>query len=425
MEKVNVVVVGAGFGGLSAAKVLAKSKLINLTVVDRRNYHLFQPLLYQVATAGLSPADIAVPIRSELSKFKNTHVFLGNVVGVNLKERVLETETEKISYDYLILACGAKHSYFGHQEWEENAPGLKTLEQATEIRRRVFLAFELAEREKDIEKQKSLLTFVIVGGGPTGVELAGSIAEISRHTLEKDFRNIDPSRTRVILIEAGQRLVAGFDPELSKRAARDLESLGVHIWTSTRVTNITEEGVYFGQEFIKAKTILWAAGVEPSSLGKSLGTSLDRVGRVIVNQDLAIKEDSHVFVIGDQASFVDEKGNALPGLAPVAMQQGRHAARNILKMIRGKNSEPFEYLDKGQLATIGRSKALMQFKSIKMGGFFAWLAWLFVHVYYLIGFKNKFFVIFQWTWSYVTFKRGARLISAKDWRSGKSPEKPQ
>ncbi|AGH95992.1 NAD(P)/FAD-dependent oxidoreductase [Pseudobdellovibrio exovorus] len=419
--KKSVVIVGAGFGGLKAARQLAKQKDVQITIIDRRNYHLFQPLLYQVATAGLSPADIATPIRSVFSGYSNVNVVYGNVQSIDKENKKVRTIDAEYPYDYLILACGAKHSYFGHNDWEENAPGLKTLEQATEIRRRILLSFELAEKEQDPDKRKTLLTFVIVGGGPTGVELAGSIAEISRYTLEKDFRSIDPSRTRVILIEAGPRVLAGFDESLSKKAARDLERLGVQIWTSTRVTEITSEGARLSEEFVKAKTVIWAAGVQPSSLSKALDAPLDRQGRVIINSSLTLENHPEIFVIGDQASFTQPDGSTLPGLAPVAMQQGTHAGRNIKRAIAGDAYTDFQYVDKGMMATIGRKKAIAQTTHLKFGGFMAWAAWLFVHIFYLIGFKNKFFVFFQWAWSYITFKRGARLILDKEWRSNQPP----
>ncbi|MGE3975251.1 MAG: NAD(P)/FAD-dependent oxidoreductase [Bdellovibrionales bacterium] len=422
MERKQVIIVGGGFGGLNAAKKLGRAKEVSVTLVDRRNYHLFQPLLYQVATAGLSPAEIAVPIRAELSDFSNTRVILGNVTDIDKENKKIAIDGELLPFDFLILACGAKHSYFGHVEWEELAPGLKTLEQATEIRRRILLSYELAETEKNLEKQKALLTFIIVGGGPTGVELAGAIAEISRFTLEKDFRYIDPSRTRVILIEAGPRILSAFDAELAKQATRDLESLGVQVWTNTRVTKVTPEGVYLQDEFIKCNTVLWAAGVEPSSLGKKLKTPLDKMGRVTIEPTLNIPGHENVYVIGDMAHFPFENGGSLPGLAPVAIQQGQHVAKNILLKIRGRTQLPFRYIDKGSMATIGKSKAILQFGKFKATGFIAWAAWLFVHIFYLVGFKNKFFVFIQWAWNYITFKKGARLIVAKEWKST-SPSK--
>lgn len=417
-------IVGGGFAGLNAAKELGRCRGADVVLVDRRNHHLFQPLLYQVATAGLSPAEIAAPIRSLVSQYSNVSVRLGNVTNVNLSEKEIQTEDGTIPYDYLVLACGAKHSYFGHPEWEANAPGLKTLEQATDIRRRILLAYELAEKETHLERQKALLTFVIVGGGPTGVELAGAIGEISRYTLERDFRRIDPSRTRVILIEAGKRVLASFSEKLSKRAARDLEKLGVQIWTSTRVTEVSNEGVRLGNEFVRAATVIWAAGVEPSSLGKMLGVELDTMGRVTVSDDLSLARAKHpeVFVAGDMAAVEDRGGGTLPGLAPVAMQEGRYIGRTIRAEIEGRSRSrmPFAYWDKGAMATIGRKRAILQWGKIQFGGIVAWLAWLFVHIYYLIGFKNRFFVLFQWAWSYLTFQRGARLISEEARGSGRS-----
>lgn len=416
MSEKNVVIIGAGFAGLNAARKLGNKKGVRVTVIDRTNHHLFQPLLYQVATAGLSPAEIASPIRSTLSRYKNVSVLLDSISSVDLTKKIVRSADEEFSYDYLFLACGAKHSYFNHPEWEENAPGLKTLEQATEIRRRVLLAFELAEKEKDIEKQKQHLTFVVVGGGPTGVELAGAIAEISRHTLSRDFRHIDPTRTRVLLIEAGPRILASFDKDLSRKAERDLETLGVQVWVNTRVTDISKNSVTLGGEMIVSSTILWAAGVQPSSLNKSLGVVLDKQGRALVQADLSILNHPEAFVLGDQAAFQTEDGRTLPGLASVAIQQGEHAAEQVLRDVRGKSRKAFVYRDKGQMATIGRKKAIVQIKSWHFEGFFAWLVWLFIHIYYLIGFKNKVFVFWQWAYAYFTFKKGARLILDKEWR---------
>jgi NADH dehydrogenase len=415
----EILILGAGFAGLNAAKELARNgkHLVNVTLIDRRNYHLFQPLLYQVATAGLSPADIATPIRSLFSGAKNIQVVLANVKSVDLNNQLVRTENESYKFDFCIMACGAKHSYFGHESWETFAPGLKTLEQATEIRRRVLLAFERAEKEQNHEKQKSLLTFVIVGGGPTGVELAGAIAELSRYSLAKDFRHIDPSRTQVILIEAGARVLASFSEKLSKRAAKDLEKLGVQVWTSTRVTDVSDVGVKLGEKFLSAATVLWAAGVQPSSLGKDLGVELDSVGRVVVEEDLSIKNYPHVFVLGDQSHFNDKHGKPLPGLAPVAMQQGIFAARNIIASIKNEKRSSFKYNDRGQMATIGRRKAVLQNGSFQASGLFAWIAWLIIHIFYLIGFRNRLLVFIQWFWSYVTFQKGARLIVEKEWRS--------
>lgn len=412
----SVVVLGAGFAGLNAAKTLAqKNKHLSITVVDKRNYHLFQPLLYQVAMAGLSPAEIATPIRALLNDYPNVKVLLGEAKEVDPKANEVRGDFGALKYDYLVMGTGAQHSYFGKNEWEEFAPGMKTLEQATEIRRRVLLAYELAEREPDPEKQKAYLTFVVVGGGPTGVELAGSLSEISRHTFERDFRNIDPRRTRVVLIEAGARVLAGFDEDCSARARRDLEKLGVSVWTSTRVTGVNAEGVAMGTEFLRSATVIWAAGVQPSALNRTLGTPLDRQGRVQVEPDLSLPGFPNVFVAGDQVRF-EENGQPLPGQAPVAMQQGRHAAANILRLEKGEPTKPFRYLDKGQMATIGRGRAVVQMGKVHFYGFLAWLTWLFVHIFYLIGFKNRLFVIMQWTWAYFTYARGARLIVAKAWK---------
>lgn len=413
----KVVIVGGGFVGLNAAKKLGRSRDIEVTLIDRRNHHLFQPLLYQVATAGLSPADIAAPIRSILSHYKNIRVLQGTVCSVDKTVNKVTTDFGEVPFDYLILGCGASHSYFGHNDWEEFAPGLKSVEEATEIRRRILLAFEEAERLNDREKQRKYLTFVVVGGGPTGVELAGAIGEMSRFTLARDFRNIDSKLSRVILIEAGPRILPAFSPEQSSRATRDLESLGVQVWTSSPVTKIDSNGVEVGTERVHAATVLWAAGVQASKLGASLGCELDRQGRVIVEPDLSIPSHSNIFVAGDQAHFAHQTGRPLPGMAPVAIQQGRFIAEQILNDIASQPRGAFEYFDKGQMATIGRSRAIAEVGKFKFRGWIAWLAWLVVHVYYLTGFKNRFFVVMQWAISYLTYRRGARLIVNKDWRS--------
>lgn len=415
----RVIIVGGGFGGMRVAHALARSRALDVTLLDRRNHHLFQPLLYQVATAGLSPADIASPIRTVFSGRSNVRVLLETATGIDLGRKTLQTrDLGELDYDYLILACGSRHSYFGHGEWEDHAPGLKSLEEATEIRRRVLTAFELAEKEQDAGKQRRLLTFVVIGGGPTGVELAGALGEISRFTLSRDFRRIHSDRARVILIEAGPRILPSFAEKLSDRATRDLEALGVTVWTNTMVTKVTEEGVELGSEAVQAATVVWAAGVAPSELNRSLGVALDKQGRIVVERDCSVPGHPEVFVIGDQAHFEEEAGKpALPGLAPVAMQQGRHVARQILREVAGKPREPFHYRDKGQMATIGRRRAIAQFRGLEFSGFFAWLAWLLVHIYYLIGFKNRILVLLQWTWSYLAFSRGARLIVSKDWHS--------
>lgn len=416
-ESKSVVIVGGGFAGLNAAKRLARAgQRLKITLIDRHNYHLFQPLLYQVATAGLSPGEIATPLRTVLSSYQNIQVLLADVTSVGLAEHRIETDIGPFSYDYLILACGAQHSYFGHDEWEPFAPGLKTLEQATEIRRRVLMAFELAERATDPEKERELLTYVVIGGGPTGVEIAGALGEITRFTLSRDFRHIDPSRARIILIEAGPRILPAFSEEVSQRATRDLEKLGVTIWTNSRVTEINESSVSLGAETVRTSNVIWAAGVQPSRLNATLGVPLDRAGRVIVRPDLSVPGHSDVFVLGDQACFMED-GKPLPGLAPVAMQQGRAVARMILSDLAGRPRETFRYHDRGQMATIGRSRAVLEAGRFRLTGFAAWLAWLLIHVYYLIGFKNRVIVLIQWFWAYVTFKRGAQLIVNKEWRS--------
>jgi NADH dehydrogenase len=413
----KVVIVGAGFAGLNAAKRLSKATDIDITVIDRENHHLFQPLLYQVAMAALSPADIAVPIRSMLADRRNVRVIKASAQAVNLDARTLTTDSGEFKYDYLMIACGAKHAYFGHEEWEPFAPGLKTLPQATEVRRRVLEAFEAAERESQPEQRRKHLTFVIVGGGPTGVELAGAIGEMSRYTLARDFRSIDPRQTRVILVEAGQRILPAFAPEMSARAMRDLESLGVQVWTTARVTDVTEAGVTVGAEKVASSTVLWAAGVRAADIGRSLGVPIDTVGRVMVNAELNVPNHNEVFVAGDLAHCLDERGAPLPGVAPVAMQQGLYIADMITRDLKDKPRVPFVYNDQGKLATIGRARAICEMGRFKLTGRFAWWVWLVVHVYQLNGFRNRLSVIIQWAWSYLNFSRGARLIVGKEWRS--------
>jgi NADH dehydrogenase len=409
-HKPRVIIVGAGFGGLEAAKKLAR-KDVQITVIDRTNYHLFQPLLYQVATAALSPADISAPVRSVLSKFKNVDVILAEVESVDVAAKKVKTPDLEFDYDYLILATGARHSYFGHDDWEKLAPGLKSLEDAIELRRRILLAFEYAEKTDDEAARKAAMTFVVIGGGPTGVEMAGAIAEISRHTLAKDFRHIDPSQARVILIEGDRRLLSAFPEDLSSSAQKQLVDLGVDVRTNTRATNLTEAGVQIGDEFIPCRVKIWAAGNNASFVGKTLGVPVDRVGRTIVNDDLTIPGHPEVQVIGDLANFSYQNGEPLPGVSPVAMQQGRHAARNILAMIKGRKPQRFHYWDKGTLATIGRNKAVANLRFVHLSGLPAWLAWLFVHIFFLIGFRNRLLVFLQWAWSYLTFDKGARLIT--------------
>lgn len=422
----HVLIIGGGFVGLNAAKVIAKDKQVSITLVDRNNHHVFQPLLYQVAMAGLSPADIAAPIRSILSRYRNIRVLRGEAKSIDLDHSVAEFDFGDISFDYLILACGATHSYFEHREWEVHAPGLKTISQATEIRRRVLAAFEQAERIEDSDEQHKFMTFVIVGGGPTGVELAGAIGEMSRFTLAKDFRRINPKQTRVILVEAGPRILTMFSEQQAQRAMRDLEKLGVQTWTSTLVTDVDDDGVTMKNgERISAATVLWAAGTEASPLGEAGGLPTDARGRVMVQPDLSVEGHDHVFVGGDQAVFLDDQGEPLPGTAPVALQQGRRIGQNVLLDLQGKAREPFKFVDKGQMATIGRSRAICEVGKFKFSGLFAWFTWLFVHIYYLTGFKNRLLVVLQWGWSYLTFRRGARLIVDRDWTSHGSPQEDE
>jgi len=415
-----VIIVGGGFGGLNAAHALANKEGVHVILVDQRNHHLFQPLLYQVATAGLNPADIAVPIRAQFSNATNVEVHLGKILKVNLSEKyvasVVGGKMLELEYDYLVLACGAQHSYFGRNEWEDFAPGLKTLEQATEIRRRILSAFEQAENAFDSTNQKDLLTFVVVGAGPTGVELAGAIADISRTVLVKDFRRIDPTKARVLLIEAGPRILAGFPEDLSKHALRDLQTLGVEVRTGARVENINSEGVKIGEEFILSNCVFWAAGVQAAKMEFTPETREDRAGRVIVEKDFSIPGHRETFVIGDMAALEMTPGNFLPGLAPAAIQAGRFTASMILNDLKSKPREQFQYFDKGLMATIGKRRAIAVSGHLRMTGFIAWLAWLFVHIIYLIDFKNRVSVLTQWAWNYLFSKRGSRLITEKDWK---------
>ena len=419
----HVLIIGGGFAGLNAAKGLGGVAGIDVTLVDRTNHHLFQPLLYQVAMAGLSPADIAAPIRSLLSRYRNIRVLQGEILSLDLARNVAVADFGDLAFDYLILACGAQHSYFGHEEWEQFAPGLKNLEQATEIRRRVLSAYEAAERSTSPADRKRLLTFVVVGGGPAGVELAGAIGEMSRFTLAKDFRNIDAKLARVMLVESGPRILSTFSEVQAARATRDLEHLGVQVWTNSAVTKVDANGVEVGHERIGAATVLWAAGVRASPLGRAAGLEVDRQGRVVVEPDLSVPGHKNVFVAGDLACFTHQTGQNLPGTAPVAMQQGRYLARTIRRELEGEAREQFHYVDKGQMATIGRSRAIVEIGKFKMAGFPAWLLWLVVHIYYLTGFKNRLLVVLQWAWSYISFHRGARLIVNKEWRFHK-PELP-
>lgn len=410
-ENPRVVIVGAGFGGLSAAQELAGAPF-DVTLIDRHNYHLFQPLLYQVATAGLSPADIAAPIRSIVRGRSNQTVMLATVTGVDLKASEVIADERRIPFDYLILATGAQHAYFGHDDWEPFAPGLKTIDDATRFRARMLLAFERAESETDADERRRLLTFVVIGGGPTGVEMAGAIAELARRALAKDFRTIDPASARVILVEAGPRLLTAFDPSLSDRAQRSLEGLGVEIRLGKAVTSCDADGVVLGDQRIEARTIMWGAGVMASPAGRWLNVPSDRAGRVMVNPDLSVPGYSNVFVIGDTATVNDSSGKSLPGVAPVAKQQGRYVAKSLIAAANGRAATaPFAYRDFGSLATIGRKHAIMQLGRFKLSGFIAWLLWCVAHIYFLIGFRNRIIVALNWMWNYVTFQRGTRLIT--------------
>jgi NADH:ubiquinone reductase (H+-translocating) len=417
----NVVVVGGGFGGLYAAKALSRAN-VNVTLIDKRNFHLFQPLLYQVATGTISPADISSPLRSVLNKSKNTKVLLGEVNNIDPQAQKVIMGDEIIPYDSLILATGAKHSYFGKDEWEKHAPGLKTVEDAIEMRRRIFSAFEAAERETDPQKRRAWMTFVVVGGGPTGVELAGAIAEIAYHTMKDDFRNIDTSEAQIILLEGLDRVLPPFAPELSQEAAVSLTKLGVTVQTSTLVTNIENDIVTIKQgdtvKQIPAHTVLWAAGVKASPLGKMLADATnaecDRAGRVVVEPDLSVKGYPNIFVVGDLANFSHQNGKPLPGVAPVAMQEGEYVASLIQARLNSKTLPQFKYKDRGSLAVIGQNRAVVDLGFIKLTGFLAWFAWLFIHIYFLIEFDNKLIVMVQWAWNYFTRNRGARLITGSE-----------
>ncbi|MBK7860950.1 MAG: NAD(P)/FAD-dependent oxidoreductase [Archangiaceae bacterium] len=411
----HVVIVGGGFGGLYAARRLARERDVDVTVVDKQNYHLFQPLLYQVATAGLSAGDIASPIRGILRKTRNVTVHMGEAAAVNLAAKTLQlSDGASLSYDHLILAAGVRHSYFGHTEWERFAPGLKSIDDALEMRRRVLLAFERAEVEPDPKEREALLTFVVVGGGPTGVELAGALSELSRFTFARDFHNIDPSRARIVLVEAGPRVVPAFREKLSQKALESLQKLGVEVRLGTLVTKVDEHGVMLGGEALPARTVLWAAGVEASPLAKSLGVPLDRAGRVVVNEDLSLPGHPEVYCIGDLSSFKGPDGHPLPGLAPVAIQQGKHVGENVAAAVRGNAKKPFTYFDKGTMATIGRAAGIAQSGKLELWGLLGWLGWLFIHVIFLIGFRNRLLVLLEWTWAYATYQRGARLIIGHD-----------
>ncbi len=407
----HVVIVGAGFSGLYAARTLRRAP-VRVTVVDRHNYHLFQPLLYQVATAGLSPTEIAYPIRAILRHQRNARVVLAEVVAIDTAARRVILQDGELAYDYLVVATGARHSYFNHPEWEPYAPGLKDLDDATKIRHRILLAFEAAERETDEARRRTLLTFVIVGDGPTGVELAGAIAETACRAMARDFRNIDPRETRTILVEAGPQILPSFPAALSRKAEASLQRLCVEVRKNAPVTSVEPGAVTLGSERIAAATVLWAAGVAPSPLARSLGVPLDRAGRVLVNPDLSVPDHPEVFVVGDLAASLDAKGKPLPALAPVAIQEGRHAARNILWECAQQPRRPFRYRNRGALATIGRAAAVLQWGRFQCAGFFAWVLWLCVHIVWLIGFRNRLLVLFDWAWAYLTYERSARLIAS-------------
>jgi NADH dehydrogenase len=411
MARPHIVIVGAGFGGLSAAVALAGAKA-DVTVIDRRNYHLFQPLLYQVATAGLSPAQVASPIRAILRRAANVRVVLGKVNSVDKQRRVVMLDDREVGYDYLVLATGARHSYFGHDDWESVAPGLKKIDDATGIRRRILTAFEHAEASDNVQARKALLTFVVIGGGPTGVEMAGAIAELARVALRHDFRTIDPREARVVLLEAGPRVLAAFPSKLSQAAHDALSRLGVEVRLGTPVTECDAEGVTVGSQRLEAATIVWAAGVAASAAGQWLDAENDRLGRVMVGPDLALPGHPEIFVIGDTAHAVGADGQALPGLAPVAKQQGAYVARLLRRRLAGGAAPPpFRYRNWGTMATIGRRAAVADFGWVKFDGTLAWLLWGAVHISFLIGFRNRLVVILDWLWSYVTFQSGARLIT--------------
>jgi NADH dehydrogenase len=411
----HVVIVGGGFGGLMAARGLAKAG-VRVTVIDRRNHHLFQPLLYQVATASLSASDVSAPIRHALRHQKNTTVYLAEVRGVDVERKVVHIDVpdRELSYDYLIVATGSHHSYFGHEEWADDAPGLKAIEDAAEMRRRFLLAFERAEKATDAAERDAFMTFVIVGAGPTGAELSGALPEITRKALYPDFRNIDTRKARVILVEGGPRILPTFPEDLAAHAHKDLVDLGVEVRTNSIVTRIEHDAVYIGDEMISTRTIFWAAGNAASGVGAMLGAPVDRVGRVLVNPDLSIPGHGEVFVAGDLASLKRADGRPVPGVAPAAMQEGTHAAKNVRRLMGHLDTKPFKYFNKGDLAVIGRSRAIADFGKLRFSGRLAWFLWLSIHITYLIGFRNRLSVMMQWAYSYFTFQRGVRLITSAD-----------
>ncbi len=414
----HIIIIGGGFGGLYAAKTLRRAA-VDITLIDKRNFHLFQPLLYQVATGGLSPGDIASPLRAVLKNQKNTRVIMGSVTDIDSKNRKVFLKDKSLDYDYLIVATGVRHAYFGNDQWEDIAPGLKTIEDAVEMRRRLFYAFEAAERETNTEKQNRWLNFVLVGGGPTGVELAGALAELARHTLKNNFRNINPAHARIHLIEGMDRILSVYPEKLSAKAHSSLEKLGVTIHTNTFVTDIDQNSATMRHEekdfIIPTKTVFWAAGVQASSLGKILGeqtsATLDRIGRIEVEPDLSIPGNPEIFVVGDLANFKHQTANPLPGVAPVAMQQGLYAAKIIIQKLKGKKHKPFHYHNRGSMAVIGRAAAVADLKFFMFSGYPAWFIWLFIHIMYLVGYQNRLLVFIQWAINYFTLNRGARLIT--------------
>lgn len=405
----HVVIIGGGFAGLNLAQSLRRAP-VRITLIDRQNHHLFQPLLYQVATAALSAPEIAEPIRDVLRKQQNTTVLLGEVTNIDPDGKVVHVGDMRFSYDYLYIAAGASHSYFGNDHWEEFAPGLKTLGDALDIRGRMILAYERAERRESAHERVQDLTFVVVGAGPTGVELAGALAEIARYTMTRNFRNFDPKDARVLLIEGADRVLAAYDPALSERARLQLEELGVEVMLGERVTDIRPSGVWLGERHIASSTVLWAAGVKASSVGEMLDVERDRAGRVIVQQDLTLKDHPSISVLGDLASVQDADGGTVPGLAPAAIQMGRYAGKRLIRLLKGKPIEPFAYNNKGQMATIGRRRAIAETQRLKFSGTIAWLAWAIIHIYFLVGFRNRILVARDWVWHYLTRRRGARIL---------------
>lgn len=407
-SKPRVVIIGGGFGGLFAARILT-GQPVEVILIDRTNHHLFQPLLYQVATAMLSPADIAQPIRAILKEAQNVRVVMGTVEVIDTGAKVVRTKSNEYPYDYLIVATGARHSYFGNDQWEAHAPGLKTLSDALELRRRILNAFEIAETTTDPEMQRAALTFVVIGAGPTGVEMAGSISELAKRTLERDFRTIQGKQARVVLLDAAPKVLPMFDDKLATSAIRQLEQLSIEVRVATKVLGVTPEGVQLENELIRARTVIWAAGNTASPLAKQLGCEVDRQGRAIVQKDLSVAGHPEVFVIGDVANFSHQGGKPLPGIAPFAMQSGKVAARNVLALVAGQPTETFQYTDKGSMATIGRSKAVADLKVVKLSGFLAWLSWLFIHLLFIVELRNRIVIFFHWAWGYLTYTHGARL----------------